>query len=148
MENFEVVLASGQIVNANADENNDLWRALRGGSNNFGVVTRFDMRTFPQGKIWAGYIVYPISTLNTHLQALASMPDHFDPYASLKQSFTWMPQRGYSIAANIEYTNAKENPPVFEPFTDIEPQYRNTVSLKNMSEISLEIKNLQTAGSR
>lgn len=29
--NFEVVLASGKIVNANAKENPDLWRALRGG---------------------------------------------------------------------------------------------------------------------
>lgn len=28
---FEVVLASGQVVNANAKENKDLWRALRGG---------------------------------------------------------------------------------------------------------------------
>lgn len=29
--NFEVVLASGKVVNANAKENTDLWRALRGG---------------------------------------------------------------------------------------------------------------------
>lgn len=49
--NFEVVLASGDIVNANAHENPDLWFALKGGSNNFGVVTRFDLRTFKQGKI-------------------------------------------------------------------------------------------------
>lgn len=29
--NFEVVLASGKVVNANANENADLWKALRGG---------------------------------------------------------------------------------------------------------------------
>jgi FAD/FMN-containing dehydrogenase len=40
VENFEVVLASGQIVNANSKTNSDLWRALRGGSNNFGIVTK------------------------------------------------------------------------------------------------------------
>lgn len=33
--NYEVVLASGEIVNANAHKNTDLWGALRGGGNNF-----------------------------------------------------------------------------------------------------------------
>lgn len=45
--NYEVVLASGQIVNANDSTNADLWRALKGGSSNFGVVTRFDIEAFP-----------------------------------------------------------------------------------------------------
>lgn len=41
--NFEVVLANGTIVNANAHENAGLWRALKGGSGNFGFVTRVDV---------------------------------------------------------------------------------------------------------
>lgn len=45
--NYEVVLASGEIVNANASANADLWRALKGGSSNFGIVTRFDLQAFP-----------------------------------------------------------------------------------------------------
>ena len=32
--NYEIVLASGEIVNANATSNPDLWVSLRGGSNN------------------------------------------------------------------------------------------------------------------
>lgn len=40
--NFEVVLADGSIVNANAEENSDLWRSLKGASGNFGFVTRID----------------------------------------------------------------------------------------------------------
>ncbi|KAL2842918.1 hypothetical protein BJY01DRAFT_235845 [Aspergillus pseudoustus] len=44
--NYEVVVADGRIVNANKDENPDLFRALKGGGNNFGIVTRFDMITF------------------------------------------------------------------------------------------------------
>lgn len=42
IRNFEVVLGNGSIVNANADENADLWKALKGGSGNFGFVTRLD----------------------------------------------------------------------------------------------------------
>jgi FAD/FMN-containing dehydrogenase len=45
--NFEVVLANGTIINANQTANADLWRALKGGSNNFGIVTRFDMEAVP-----------------------------------------------------------------------------------------------------
>ncbi|KAM3089404.1 hypothetical protein ACMFMG_001003 [Clarireedia jacksonii] len=70
VENFEVVLASGEIVNANANSNSDLWTALKGGGNNFGIVTRFDIRTFQQGKQWDGLVVYPITTLDEHWKAL------------------------------------------------------------------------------
>ncbi|KAF5495072.1 FAD-dependent monooxygenase yanF [Colletotrichum siamense] len=45
--NYEVVLASGTVINANASVHSDLWRALKGGSSNFGIVTRFDLEAFP-----------------------------------------------------------------------------------------------------
>lgn len=34
--NIKVVLADGTIVEANADNHADLWRALKGGTSNFG----------------------------------------------------------------------------------------------------------------
>lgn len=40
VKNFEVVLADGRIVNANARENTDLFWALKGGGPNFGDFTR------------------------------------------------------------------------------------------------------------
>jgi len=43
--NYEVVIANGSIISANARENPDLWVALKGGSANFGLVTRFNLRT-------------------------------------------------------------------------------------------------------
>ncbi|KAI1086691.1 FAD binding domain-containing protein [Rostrohypoxylon terebratum] len=50
--NFEVVLANGTIVNANNSTNPDLWRALKGGGSNFGIVTRFDMEAIPAKDIY------------------------------------------------------------------------------------------------
>lgn len=48
----QVVLGSGEVVNANTSSHPDLYRALKGGGNNFGVVTRFDFRTFEQDTFW------------------------------------------------------------------------------------------------
>lgn len=45
--NYEVVLANGTIIQANASENTDLFVALKGGGSNFGVVTRFDVEAMP-----------------------------------------------------------------------------------------------------
>lgn len=41
---FEVVLADGRIVNATKDTYSDLFVVLKGGSNNFGIVTRFTIK--------------------------------------------------------------------------------------------------------
>ena len=51
---YEVVLSGGEIVYATKDSQSDLFWALKGGSSNFGIVTRFDMETFPSNKVWAG----------------------------------------------------------------------------------------------
>nr|POE94378.1 fad-dependent monooxygenase yanf [Quercus suber] len=43
--NYEIVLANGTITHANETHHADLWKALKGGFNNFGIVTRFDKST-------------------------------------------------------------------------------------------------------
>lgn len=79
---FEVVLASGDVVRAGATENADLWRALRGGGNNFGVVTRFDLRTFPQRAFWGGMVFYTASDANWRGQVEALVDEVRGPEPS------------------------------------------------------------------
>jgi len=50
--NYEVVLANGSVVNANVSSHGDLFRALKGGGGNFGVVTRFDVRAIEGADLW------------------------------------------------------------------------------------------------
>jgi hypothetical protein len=38
--------------------NSDLHKALKGGNNNFGIITRFDLEAFQQGPIWGGTLVH------------------------------------------------------------------------------------------
>lgn len=62
--NYEVILANGSIVNANASCHADLFWALKGGNNNFGVVTHFHLRTLEtEGAIYGGFVFYPEASL-------------------------------------------------------------------------------------
>jgi FAD/FMN-containing dehydrogenase len=56
----ELVLASGERVRASADENPDLFWAIRGGGGNFGVVTSFLFRLHEVGTIFGGPTFWPI----------------------------------------------------------------------------------------
>jgi hypothetical protein len=56
----DVVLADGSSVRASADENTDLFWALRGGGGNFGVVTRFHFQAHPVSIVQAGPTFWPI----------------------------------------------------------------------------------------
>lgn len=56
----EMVLADGSLVTANAEQNADLFWAVRGGGGNFGIVTAFHFRLHPLHTVYAGPILWPI----------------------------------------------------------------------------------------
>jgi hypothetical protein len=138
--NFEVVLASGQLIQVNQTSNPDLWIALKGGSNNFGIVTRYDMRTISQGKMWGGQVIYPSSTASQQLAALFSfnVADGYDEYASVIASFGFAAGVGVVAVNSLEYTSPVVNPPALQPFTVIQPQLENTMRITNLTDITIE----------
>ena len=64
----DVVTADGRLLTASAEENKDLFWAVRGGGGNFGVVTSFEFRAHPVREILGGPIFYSIEKTKDVLQ--------------------------------------------------------------------------------
>jgi FAD binding domain/Berberine and berberine like len=76
----EVVTADGEVVTASADENAELFWALRGGGGNFGVVTEFQFCLHPVGPILtAGMLLWPRAqageVIRFYREFIAEAPD-------------------------------------------------------------------------
>lgn len=56
----DIVLADGRFVTASADENADLFWAVRGGGGNFGVVTSFLFQGRPVHTVYGGPMFWPL----------------------------------------------------------------------------------------
>ena len=67
----EVVTASGQVVRASAEENPELFWAIRGGGGNFGIVAAFDFAAHPTTDVFFGKIAFPASQAATVVQGWA-----------------------------------------------------------------------------
>jgi FAD/FMN-containing dehydrogenase len=59
----DVLTADGTLVRASREENPDLFRALRGGGGNFGVVTSFDFALHEVDTVLGGYLAFEIERL-------------------------------------------------------------------------------------
>ncbi|KAK4110160.1 FAD-binding domain-containing protein [Canariomyces notabilis] len=55
---YEIVLANGTITTASSSHNPDLFVALKGGGNNFGVVTNYKCQAHPQGDVYGGNLIF------------------------------------------------------------------------------------------
>ncbi|CAN9123568.1 unnamed protein product [Alternaria alternata] len=75
-----VVLADGSIVKASNDEYQDLFWALRGAGQNFGVGVEFEFRTHETGDLWAGFMMFA-PTPDIIRKAVEACNDIFTPDA-------------------------------------------------------------------
>ncbi|KAI4268776.1 MAG: hypothetical protein LQ337_007652 [Flavoplaca oasis] len=65
VESYEVVIANGTVLRTILSSHPDLHWALKGGNNNFGVVTHYTLRALKTpGGVYGGLVTYPESSLD------------------------------------------------------------------------------------
>ena len=84
---FDIVTADGSPRVASANENEDLFWALRGGGGNFGVVTSFEFRVHPVSTVLGGLVIYPrdraVEVLRFYRDFTQSAPEELTAYCAL-----------------------------------------------------------------
>jgi hypothetical protein len=90
-----VATADGQLLRADAQENEDLFWGIRGGGGNFGVVTSFEYQLHPVDLVLAGGLSYPLGmaplVLRFYDDFVKEAPDELSTAVSLALTPTGEP---------------------------------------------------------
>lgn len=148
------MLADGSIRRVSYDSHySDLYWALRGGGNNFGIVTRFELDTYPQGDMWAGvqtflYSEQSSTALNEAFYNLGiNAPD--DPNAQMILAYAYAQTQGvHVIASDLQYSKPTPFPAIFENFTSVPGPIADTLRITNLTGLTLEFNNTNPGGFR
>ncbi|KAI9441217.1 FAD-binding domain-containing protein [Lactarius indigo] len=140
---YELVLPNGTITIVTSRDK-DLWFGLRGGMNNFGVVTKFALKSHPQTQIWGGAILYPGTQLDAIKEAYAEFQKSNDTKSSLIINLVY--SSGQSTIVVLPFYDAPTPPPgLFDGFLAI-PTILNTVSTRSFSDFLLSFNSLGAGG--
>ncbi|KAJ7167485.1 FAD-binding domain-containing protein [Mycena filopes] len=97
-----IVLPDGTAAIASATSHPDLFFALKGGFNNFGVVTEFTFRAIPQGLLWGGHLSYPAANISAVNAAVAAFEKtNTDTRAAVVHGITGLPAGNGTFAAPV-----------------------------------------------
>jgi FAD/FMN-containing dehydrogenase len=88
LRSVEIVTADGEVRTASADENPDLFWAVRGGGGNFGVAASFEYKLSPIGPtVTGGLVAHPFDRardlLRFYRDVTAEAPDDLTVFAGL-----------------------------------------------------------------
>jgi FAD/FMN-containing dehydrogenase len=118
MVSYELVLPSGKITTVDSTSNPDLFFALKGGLNKFGVVTTFTFKAYHQGTVWGGYATYTATNYSTIMAASSRFQlTNTDPKASFITTFNFA--QGSPIASILFFYDGPSPPPIFDEILSV-----------------------------
>lgn len=122
---YEIVLANGTITTASATQNADLFKALKGGGNNFGIVTTYVLQLHAQGDVFGGNLVF-LRTPETDSALLKAVRDFTEYNDDDKAAVIVTAERGNIDLIDtwilfLFYDGAIVPEGIFKNFTDVGP---------------------------
>ena len=148
---YELVTASGIILQVTEKSHPDLYWALRGGGNNFGIVTAmtFDTIPLPKAEVWGGTKTYLETDFDAVSDAFAGVIADApkDPSAGLWVA--WLQNSGMKLAATeLWYVEADgSDAEIFENFRAIQP-IADTTATRSLHDYAESLNNGNPYGYR
>ncbi|CAE6428494.1 unnamed protein product [Rhizoctonia solani] len=135
---YEIVLADGKLTTVTKKSAKDLFKALKGGTGNFGIVTSFELRTFPINNVYAGHLYYSpeqYDALFPIMETYARQGIESDPKTHVIGMFACVPSQSIDMATFYSFYSEPVTtpPPALKPFFDV-PTVVNTVKVKTVKE--------------
>ncbi|CUA67988.1 Bifunctional solanapyrone synthase [Rhizoctonia solani] len=149
---YEIVLANGTVATVTKASAGDLFKALKGGTGNFGIATSFTLQTYPINNVYAGNLYYSpdkYDALFPIMEAYARQGTESDPKTHVISAFVYVPSQAIEMAAFYSFYSEPVTtpPPAIKPFFDV-PTLVNTVKVKTVKEAADELGTGTTNGSR
>ncbi|KAF2994869.1 hypothetical protein E8E14_000855 [Neopestalotiopsis sp. 37M] len=137
---YEIVLANGTVTTASATQNSDLYKALKGGGNNFGVVTTYVLQTYRQGDVYGGNLVFARSGPEIDAKLLQAVRDFTEYNDDDKAAVIVTAERSTVDAVDswilfIFYDGPVPPEATFKNFTDAGVPTLNTLRTQTYSEL-------------
>jgi len=140
-----VVLADGRIVTASRESEPKLFRAIRGGGSNFGIITNFELETYPYSGMWGGRTLVDGQHVRQAIDAYEgfvrnNVPDK-DPKGHTIIIFTY-DEGPLQVLQYIVYTEPVAGLPMFDGLKQV-PTIESTLGMTDYLDLAGNIADLQ-----
>ncbi|PBK85371.1 FAD dependent oxidoreductase [Armillaria gallica] len=131
---YELVVPNGTAVTVTEGSDPDLFFSLKGGGNNYGIVTRFTLKTHPQGAVWGGLASYNASYISAFTAASVKFCSEVtDPKAGMIIVYGYT--SGQVILSTQMFYDGPDPPDgIFDDFLAI-PAFAQDVTTRSFSEL-------------
>ena len=130
----QVVTAAGEVVRASAQENPELFWALRGGGGNFGIVTAFEFAAHPTTEVFHGKISFPATEAAGVLEGWADYvrdaPEELTSIVSFANPFAGGPKAPVEIHVVFDGDDAESAARAIDPIRHLGTVLDDDVALK------------------
>jgi FAD/FMN-containing dehydrogenase len=110
LTSVDIVTADGQLLEACADTNPDLFWGIRGGGGNFGIATSFEYRLHPfDGKVHGGHLVFPIEQAGQALRGFDELFERAPDEMWVEPILTVVPGGARVLVFDVCYSGSPES---------------------------------------
>ncbi|PBK85360.1 FAD-binding domain-containing protein [Armillaria gallica] len=131
---YELVAPNTTVVTVTEESDPDLFFSLKGGFNNYGIVTRFTLKAYPQGAVWGGAASYNASYISAFNAASVKFCSEVaDPKAAMIMAYVYV--SGQELLSTLMFYDGPTPPDgIFDDFLAI-PAFTQDVATRSFFDL-------------